>query len=318
MSPRTRRITLGLLVSTGLLTLAVSSLDTDTAIARLQQADGRWLLAAFGVSVLVLLARALRFTLLCERSPFSVVTPVIAAQNFLTRVTPLRLGELSLPYLLHRTTGEAPAATLVSLLLVRLVELCVLIGLVVGAGLAWFGTQEAATTLVLGGVLTLMIAALVFFRPLLTFGVRLFAAVVRRLGLDGIGLVQKVQRQLTQAAEGEHQLDARRRWALAGGTVLVLGLQLLLYDTLLRACGLHLDWRQVVVGSTAAQVVGALPVITVGSLGTHETGWTAGFVWVGLGWTDAVLTGLVTQVVTLAFAGLFALPAWAWLLRHRR
>lgn len=318
MSAKARRITLGVLVSGGLLALVISRLDTATALDRLQQAEWPWLLAAFGVSLLVLLARGLRFALLCRQSPLKVVTAAIATQNFLTRITPLRLGELSLPYLLHRTVGEPPAPALVSLVLVRLVELWVLIGLVVAAGVAWFGSAEVTTTLVLAGILGGMTLALAFFRPLLAFAVRAFEALVKHLGLDGVGLVSKALGQLQGAVAGEHRLDRRQRFALAAGTVLVLGLQLVLYDTLLRACGLHLDWRQVVVGSTAAQVVGALPVATVGSLGTHETGWTAGFMWVGLSLTDAVVSGLLTQVITLIFAGVFALPGWAWLARFGR
>mgnify|MGYP000185686923 CR=1 FL=1 len=63
---------------------------------------------------------------------------------------------------------------------------------------------------------------------------------------------------------------------------------------------------------------GALPVISVGSVGTHETGWVAGFVWVGMAVPDAMLTGLFTQVTTLSFAVLFAIPATLHLLGVKR
>ena len=315
MRSKVGRIVIGLTVSAGLLTLVISSLDLETAAARLKDLDWRWFIAALAAAVAVLIARSVRFEMLCERSPLRVMVPSIAMQNFFNRVTPLRLGELSLPYLLHRTVGEQPAKSLISLLLVRLVELWVLLSLM-AAGLAWFGTGDSALVIA-GLLLVLMTIALVYFHAFLALGIRLFELMVKKLGLDKFELIKKVQIQLIRVTEAEHTLDAKRRLALSVGTVLVLGLQLLLYNAVLRACGLNLDWHQVIVGSTAAQVVGALPVISVGSVGTHETGWIAGFVWVGVGWSDAVLTGLVSQVVSIVFAALFALPAWLWLMQHR-
>jgi len=78
----------------------------------------------------------------------------------------------------------------------------------------------------------------------------------------------------------------------------------------LRAFDLDLSVSQIIVGASLGQVAGSLPLPSVGSIGTHETGWTTGFVWVGVPLSDAALTGIGTQVVTLAFAALFGLPAW--------
>ncbi|MCB9526296.1 MAG: flippase-like domain-containing protein [Myxococcales bacterium] len=321
VTARARRIALGLAVSAGLLAAILAGVDGEAAWARLRQADGLWLVISFLVSAAVLWARGLRFWGLSSQSSLGTVTAAIALQNALTRVTPLRLGELSLPYALHRVAGEPAAPALVHLVLVRLVELWVLTCAATVAGLIWFGAgpggQGIAGGVLLGG-LAVMTAALAFFRPLLAWAVRLATALAGRLGLDGKPAVGKALAALAQAADGSNRLDGRRRRWLVGGTLAVMALQFILYYALLRACGLDLAPAQVVVGSAGAQVAGALPVVSVGSLGTHETGWTAAMTWVGLGFTDAVISGLFTQLVTLVFAAVFVPAAWWGLARAQR
>ncbi len=318
MSARTRRVAVGALVSTGLLLAVLLGIDGDAAWARLRAADPTWLAASFAVSAVVLWARGLRFWGLCSRSTPTQVTAAIAVQNALTRVTPLRLGELSLPYALHRVADEPAAPALVHLVLVRLVELWVLLCAAGVAGLWWFGAGQGVAEGVLLGGLAAMTAVLVWFRPLLRLGVTAVTAAVRRLGLDARPVIAKALAALAEAADSSARLDARRRRWLVGGTLAVMALQFVLYGCLLRACGLALAPAQVVVGSAGAQVAGALPVISVGSLGTHETGWTAAMTWVGLGFTDAVVSGLFTQIVTLVFAAVFAAPGWLALHRAGR
>ena len=310
------RILLALLVSGGLLALVLSGVDLDRATARLRTVDSGWLLASVGASFAVLWARGLRFRALTTQSSVVAVTASVAVQNFLVRVTPLRLGELSLPYLLRRATGEPPGPTLVSLLLVRLLELWVLVVVALASALAWFGDAAELRLGVTVGALALLGLALLRFRVWLRWGVLVARGVVAVTGLRDHPLVRRVFTQLDEALEESARVSGARRAALGVSTLAVVFLQLVLYGCLVRACGLELHPLQLVVGAAAAQIAGSLPVISVGNLGTHESGWTAGFVWVGLGVSDAVVTGIFTQVVTLAFAGLFAAPAWWWLRRR--
>ncbi len=303
------RVLLAVIVSAALLWLVLRNLDTEAALARLRQTDPRWVLACFGASLAVLVARGLRFWVLCAKASASQVTATIAAQNFLTRVTPMRLGELSVPYLLQRF-GEAPGAMLVGVLLVRLLELWVLVLATLVAALVWFGGGEAGRQIALIGFVLLLSLVLLAFRRLLRLGLRISKWLILRFDLQRFTLVTKLQSELDRAASGSAALSRRQALGLGLGTLAVFVLQLTLYWCLLRACGIDLHALQVIVGSSAAQVTGALPVLTVGSVGTLEAGWTLGFVWVGLGLTEAVLSGVFTQVVTLVFAGLFAGLAW--------
>ncbi|MCA9561534.1 MAG: flippase-like domain-containing protein [Myxococcales bacterium] len=314
---RLAQATLALVVSGLLLWLVLSFVDAEVAWARVRAADPGWLLASLAVSFVVLWARGLRFAALTERAGPGVVTATVAAQNFLLRIMPLRVGELSLPYLLHRVAGEPPAHSLVSLVLVRVVDLWLLLVTGAVAVLMWFGEGDLRRNLALVGGVVVMTALLVGFRRWVALGLRFAAWGARVTGLERVALVQKVLDKLIAAVGESRRLRRAQVVALGGWSVVVAALQYVLFYCLLRVFGVVVHGTQVVVGAAAAQVAGALPVATVGSIGTHESGWVAGFVWVGMDVTDAALTGVGSQVITLAFAALFAGPAW-WALRRAR
>lgn len=315
VAPRRRglRIAAGVLVSGGLLALVLSSLDLETAWSRARAASGGWLWSALGVSFAVLLVRGVRFRALTTQAGYVDVTAAIAAQNFLLRITPLRAGELSLPWLLSRRVGESAARTLVALLLVRLADVCVLALVALAAGLAWFGAGQGSALVLLAGVGALLGVLLWRFRPTLRLFLRMSLAAAGRLRLDRAPVVQRVAGKLEAALADGEGLDRRRWLVVAGGTGAIAALQFLLFGCLLAAFGSTPDARQLLVGASLAQITGALPLTTVGSFGTHEAGWIAGFVWVGLPLEEAALTAVATQVITLGFAALFALPAWLYL-----
>ncbi len=307
---RWRRALLACLISALLIAALTSQLDPAAALDRLRAADGGPIWAALGFSALMFVCRALRYRLITTRSALPDVAAATAVQVAANRLAPLRLGELSLPWLLHRASGEPPVPIVVHLLLIRLVELWVVL---VAAGLAaglWFAGRDAGVSPVAAGLaLAGLSLSLLAFRRLVRLGVALGRRLVAATPLRRVAALPKIFDQLDGAVHDAARLDRRRRLALFGLTVAVMALNYAVFGALLLALGFDLDPRQVVVGVTASQIAGALPVLSVGSLGTHETGWAAGFVWVGMALPDAVLSGLFTQAVTLGFAVLFALPA---------
>ena len=306
---RIRQALIGALVSGALLAAVLSQLDLDDALARVRGADAGLLGWAALCSLLVLVARTLRFRALVTRAGVGPVMASTAAQNAINRVAPFKLGELSLPFLLHRAAGEPPARTLVMLALVRLVEIWLLCLLLVAGIALWFGGREWQQMAVVGGVAAVATGLLLTFRWWSGAALRVAERVGRRVGLDRFAAFDRVVQKLGEALDGGAGLSSGQKAAVVGGTLAVMGLQYTLYGLLIASVGVEVHPLQVAVGYTLAQVAGAVPVLSVGNLGTHETGWTLGFVWVGLALEDAVLTGIYTQLVTLGFAVVFAGPA---------
>lgn len=299
-----------LAVSAGLLGWLASRVDASRLVARAGEIRFAPLGLAFACSVAVLLLRAQRFSALAERARYRDAVAAVAVQNFLVRVTPFRLGELGLPFVLHRVAGEPLVRSLVNVLLVRLVELWMLLLLGAAATAMWLGPRSGGLSAVTYGAVLVVTAAVLGFRRWLDAAAGLMARVggPESPGLRG-RLARMVARLREVLADGARlSLTARMRLGL--GTALIAVFQYTLFAALLAMFDVRPGFLPVLVGGTAAQFAAAVPVPSVGSVGPLEAAWVAGFTWVGVGFDDAVVTALACQIVTLAFAGVFAGAAW--------
>jgi len=66
----------------------------------------------------------------------------------------------------------------------------------------------------------------------------------------------------------------------------------------LASMGVRTGLSQTIVGATFAVLSKALPFVTVGGLGTHEAGWTVGFMLVGFDKETAIATGFAVNILT--------------------
>jgi hypothetical protein len=252
------------------------------------QLEWRWLLGAALCSALVWLTRAVRLAVLsgCE---LTVALKVVATQGALLRVTPLRAGELSLPYLLKRWADVDITKGLTYLLWARLSEVITLLLMALVALYAL--SRGSSGSLNVTGELTLWLSATLVLTSL---G---FLALPRLTSL----LARRAPR-LTWLSERLPPLTARLTLTLATSAALLFGLQLALFGACLAACHLALPLPELTLGASSAHLSGVLPLPTIGNIGSHELGWVVGFMWVGVSREGAALSALVSQVTTLAFA----------------
>ena len=303
-------------VSVALVAWVLRRADLGRLIDRAGEMRAGPLALAFVCSLAVLLLRAQRFHALSTRAGYGTTVAAVAVQNFLVRVTPFRVGELGLPVVLHRYAGEPLPRSVVNVLLVRLVELWMLLLVGAGATAAFVGPAGGpgfALPLALLAVVTL---AVLTFRAWLGA----LARAAQRLGApDTPGLRGRLRRTVDRVvevlADGD-RLSLAARLRLAGGTLAIAVFQSGLFWSLLAIFGVPASLVQVLVGGTAAQFAAAVPVPSVGSVGPLEAAWVSGFTWVGIGLDDAIVTAVGCQVLTLAFAALFAAGAWFWLARR--
>jgi glycosyltransferase 2 family protein len=312
-APRsTLRVLIGVCISGALLALVLNQIDGQDAWARVTQANPLWIASSFAMIAVVMVLRGLRFWLLTDGAGPTTVIASVCLQNFFNRIAPFRLGELSLPYLLNRNAGEPIAPTVISLLLVRLLELWVVI---VMMGIAsWIyldGTVLSGELMIALGVG--VAALLLSYRWCLSLGVKCLVAVSGRVGLMARPKVAAVIDRLEEAVLERERLSIPRQCALWVSTILVVVLNQVAFDFLLRSLGYELSFLQVITGVSATQLFGALPLPTVGSVGTHEAGWVVGFVLVGMAKSDAVVTGVASQVISLLFNAILAIPAYLYL-----
>lgn len=310
------RVGLAVLVSAAVITVLLSQLDWSRSWAAIRAARLEWIGAAVGWSCLIVLARGLRWNLVLPGPGVALSTAAIGVQTFFNRIAPMRLGELSLPFLLRRFAGSDASRVLVLLVLTRVVELAVAVALVIAAALLHRGGTQPAHLLALAGLLAAIAVVLVQFRRVLRIGLSTAALAARWSRLDRVKAVQGGLAGLEAAVGAEARLSGAKRTGLLVWTMLIQALQIAAFHAVLRAFGVALDPAALVLGAAVALAGPALPLPSVGTIGTLEASWVAGFVWAGLDLETAILTGVATQLLTLLFAAVIALPSWAYLLRR--
>lgn len=314
MKGRLVRSIAAIAVSAGLLALLLSRLELGPALERFGSAEPAAIGLAALFSLLVLLLRALRFSALTRAAGLGVTAPAVAIQVFLNRITPFRLGELSLPLLLERHGGEAFSGSLLSLLFVRLLDLGIVLW-AIALSMAVVPDRAGLPAIVAASLLLLVLLGT--FRHWMGGGVRLLARATAPLGKGRLARLHAAVERLASATAEIRRLEGL---AYAKVTLTSLGIflgQTAMFGALLLAYGHRLPLLDLTRGSAVAQGGAALPVAAIGTIGTQEASWVAGFAWVGLPLQEAIVTGIAAQLLTLAFAALFALPAWLWLALRR-
>lgn len=205
---------------------------------------------------------------------------------------------------------------IIRLLLVRVLELAVLLltaAITLGLWLGGKGDQQTVGVLWIGAVL--VGATVVSFRVWLRWAIRLLGWVVGRSWMPLRAKLGPIVKKLHDAASAGAHLTATQMVGLICTTLLTHAAQFVALGSILLALNIPVGALQVLAGASIAQIAGALPVATVGSVGTFEGGWTAGFVLAGVSLDAAALSGIAAQVLTLLYSMLLA--TFAYLLRLR-
>jgi hypothetical protein len=235
-----------------------------------------------------------------------VALKVVATQGALLRVTPLRAGELSLPYLLKRWADVDFTKGLTYLLWALLSEL---ITLLLAALIALLMLSQSSH------ISQDSLAQLTDPSKLSVEGelsiTTLTLWLTSALALTSLGFLAlpRLTRWLARRAPRLAWLNERLppltpslALTLATSGALLFVLQLALFGACLAACHISLSLPALTLGASSAHLSGVLPLPTLGNIGSHELGWVVGFMWVGVSQENAALSALVSQVSTLAFA----------------
>lgn len=262
---------LGLLISGVLLYLALRGVNLPQIWKVLQSTNYTLLALALGVGLAGHLVRAVRWGILLEDKPqvglrFLFTSTMIG--YLANNVLPARLGELARIYVLERKTGISKSRAAATVVLERLTDVLLLLGLV-GLlsfflplpGLVRNGTQIATIGF---GTLAVVILFLAFR------GKGLLRSVAQTLGVGSQGLGRKVQGSLERFLDGLSVLHSRRQAVFALlFTLLIWGLEATTVRLVMHSLNLSLPWVAtlfLLVVLSLSFVIPAAP----GALGIYE------------------------------------------------
>ena len=310
------------LVAAGLSALIIGALfapvDASSAWSCLTDADPRWLAVAVGVIFVILPVRGWRAAILLGDSDRHRSIAIMGLQGVLIRVLPFRGGDLMVPLMYRRYADRAPEQILALLIWVRFVDLWVIAGaFALAAGLHATASPALAQGLAIPLFCALAAVTLAFGR---WFGwaVRAVTWLSERVGLAGIGPVRWSLDKLGGARTAMRALGPARVSAVVALSVVVWTLRYTVSAFVLLAFGVDAAIEDIALAVSVAQFATALPVATVGTIGTWEAGWVAGFRLAGLGHDEALVTALVGQFLSLTVIAGLGLGCWLWLERRFR
>jgi glycosyltransferase 2 family protein len=155
----------GLAVSLVALGVALRGVHIAEMVAALRQTNYVWVAVALGFDWLGLYFRALSWYIILERRvPYLRAFSALNEGYLLNNILPLRLGEVGRAYLVSRKQTFSASQALSSVLVERVIDLCMVVGLLgtflpIVAGLEWARqaalTSVVITVLALGGLFAL-------------------------------------------------------------------------------------------------------------------------------------------------------------------
>lgn len=274
-------------------------------------------------SFMVWLFRSIRVYLLYQPSMphqkplisfYALAMQAVAIQNALIRITPFRLGEFALPFILKKFAQVDMSKGIYQLILLRLSEMCLLGGFLIYALFEIYTslTWPSKSSTHLGLIYTPLIIALVVLLGMMLKMKSILLWILSKL----IPLHSRLKSLEKIKVHLEELKDlAMKDWLiLLICTFMILCAQFILFDGILKLCQIDLSLEKVLIGGTIAHFSNLLPLPTIGNIGTHEIGWVSAFVFLGLSQNQAMISALSGQILTLILAltwgGLGLMTLW--------
>lgn len=309
-----KRLTLGLLglaISAAILWWMASLVDWNRFAATLPDGVLVPLGLSSGLYALTLAVRAWRFSWLFGRIAktkvsFFTAFDLVALNNVLNHLLPLRAGEIAFLTLARRQLGVGVTESTLMLFVARLGDLA---GLLLGMAVVIWWIPKAPLQ-VRGILLGLaLLATFTLWRVDVAVAVgRYFVAKLSALmpafvRKKLVGVLEKLDR--VSPLLGDRSLFTKNL-ALSAT---IWGVNTVFFFVVMRILALDVNFAQVFIGGSGAALLPSLPINAFGTLGTLEAGWAAGFVLVGVPKDPATASGFILHGVILLMSGLTG--AWA-------
>lgn len=306
---RRNALVASLVISVVVLAAALMFVNPATLGADLRELDPG--LALFGLGVLMFnyWLRALRFRLLLDHGdgPIRGLFGVVCIYATLNYLLPARLGELSLPVLLKRVSGQTYSIGTASLIAARMLDL--------------------------GSLLILIPLALAFSHAALPAWAVRSALIFLALSLAGVGgamfwLRSRPLDEPLDAPDASHVLGRATRFAsrvtrhlaltarrsdLLPLAALSLGIWLCIalnFYVIVAAVGLDLPIIAAFVVTVVMIPLSFLPAQGFANLGTHEVAWLSVLLGLGLSADVAARTTLLSHLVLVGYVAILGTLGW--------
>lgn len=311
------RWVLGALVSLAVLVALFAQLDDmDRILEAIKQVSPAELGMGCGLFTITCACRWWRVWILVpadRRRPMGILS-VSAGHACLNLILPMRTGELTFPVLLKRATGLPLGVGAIYLFTIRILELAVLTLLYTVAASIWLNTAAGSAAAQLQSLrqplIALSIIALLAIASLPVFIRWLWTLAMKILGsprLSRVGFFRKISGSLEDGQDTLGRLGTLGVAKLCLATTAMWLSLFGMFHMCMLSFGVEIDFFETVVGSAGAIFANLLPINGLGSFGTLELGWVAGFAATGQQSLGSVAAaGLAMHLLLVLVSGALA------------
>ena len=306
--------------------LLVVFLVRQITLSDIQRLAGQLTAAQFlflsGLYLLMAYSRGIRLGYVIQDRNHPRLTAIAAMHAFLNHILPFRLGELSLPFLIKAFTARGLASGSLSLVVIRLYD-AVSIALLSVVSLLVVGSEFApsARHVLWGSSVLVVIVFLLMFRYLeltLTVFGRMMCGFLRWMGSAGKKAADRVEKAVQTMVTDIRALDARQKFVfLPVSSVAVTVVNYTLFYCTMVFMGIDIGFFKNMLASLGELITTFLPN-TLGSFGTMEAGWAAGYMLCGVSKADAIATGFIMHGIILLSGFVISGCGLVYLLQERR
>lgn len=248
-----------------------------------------------------------------QKTPFINLLGITSVHNMLNNLLPARSGELSYVYLLKKRFDLGGSEGVATLLVARLMDFVAIFSYFIIASLLIIEIDSMNILVTISCIFTAsIILLLIYLQNIVNAGVLL----LEKLSSDSnkilstiVGKGRSVSLSIKIMSESGQYLKS---FVL---TAVIWGLRNFMLYFIVSSMGISVGFWEVVFAATAMFIVVSLPLQGIAGFGTLETGWTAGFMLVGLSKEEAISTAfsfhiiLITYTVTLGVLGFLLMKA---------
>ena len=308
---------LSIVVTIVLLAYLISNIDTSEFGILLEKVTGISLIGAFASYLSLNIFRAIRFRVLLDKSetPLRVLIPITLYHNFLVRLLPFKLGELSYIVLLRNRLNYSMESGVSSLFGARILELLIIV-VVFAFGIVLSGEQFASqrdSLLILVAVIFVgSVVGLYFAGTIIRVMLQVMNNLVNKITSNPIAFIETVTHKLQEMAI---EFDRIRNPQLFISALLI---SCLTYTTsfmtnyiLLTAVGLNEAFPIVITIISIGMFTSAFP-FSVSGFGIVELGWFFGLTtFASFSESLAASTGILLHGFQVGAATLYGIIGYA-------
>jgi uncharacterized protein (TIRG00374 family) len=314
-----KRLLFSILITVVIIVILLTQISLKDLFTLLKNIDPVWAILGTAGYLIALLARAFRYKWLIHSReiPLLELFKISILYHLSLMVLPSKLGELSYPYLLNKSSRMSMTEGMASLIASRVYDFFtfVIIFLFASMGFQSFFKINLFFIVLLSALLIGLILLLFFHMgDLLKYFSKALGRISCWIGFKNSPSLQWIQRKIHEIAEDFYAIKARKTYFPVTVASLVSWIMIFwMFYAFLRGFGIEVSFLKVIFGSAIAVVANVLPISGIGNWGTLEVGWAAGFLIVGLTKERAIATGFGVHILVFVICAVLGIFCWVTL-----